>query len=180
VTIQSDLGCPVLPRKTFRFLEPPNQWLPPARPVPTRGALRPIVTKRGAGCGGRGSARRRTALTRTAKPCGPDAPTLASSFAEFSARRRWQESPVTEESTEQAVKTIAQGRPGVTGEPVVTTLVCFSFCTRGYGCGGHPAFPAPSFIRGTRCLHRSGANSVARPWTRAPNAMKALAVCNQS
>ena len=35
---------------------------------------------------------------RTAKPCGPDAPTLVSSFAEVSARRRWQESPVTEES----------------------------------------------------------------------------------
>jgi hypothetical protein len=33
----------------------------------------------GAGCDGRGSARRRTALTRTAKSCGPDASTLASS-----------------------------------------------------------------------------------------------------
>jgi hypothetical protein len=42
-------------------------------------------------------------------------------------------------------KTIAQGRPGETGGPVVTTLVClFRFRTRGYGCNGHPAFPAPS------------------------------------
>jgi hypothetical protein len=31
--------------------------------------------------------------SRTAKSCGPDAPTLASSFAEVSARRRWQTSP---------------------------------------------------------------------------------------
>jgi hypothetical protein len=27
---------------------------------------------------------------------------------------------------------------------VVTTLVCFCFYTRGYGCAKHPAFPAPS------------------------------------
>jgi hypothetical protein len=30
------------------------------------------------------------------------------------------------ESTKETVKTIAQGRPGVSGEPVVTTLVCFT------------------------------------------------------
>src|SRR5260370_5384900 len=31
--------------------------------------------------------------------------------------------------------------------PVVTTLVCFVlFCMRGYGCGGHPAFPTPFVI----------------------------------
>jgi hypothetical protein len=32
---------------------------------------------------------------------------------------------VTGESTKETVKTIAQGRPGVSGKPVVTTLVCF-------------------------------------------------------
>ena len=37
--------------------------------------------------------------SRTAKSCGPDAPTLVSSFAEQSAQRRWQKSPVTGEST---------------------------------------------------------------------------------
>ncbi len=62
---------------------------------------------------------------RTAKSCGPDAPTLVSSFAELSARRRWQESPVTGESTKETVKTIARGMPGVSGVTVVTTLVCF-------------------------------------------------------
>jgi len=45
---------------------------------PTRGAVRDRHG-RGAGCGGRGCADRRTALMRTAKTCGPDAPTLASS-----------------------------------------------------------------------------------------------------
>ena len=78
--------------------------------------------------------RRRATPMRTAKSCGPDAPTLASSFVEAmsarradtprSTKRRWQKSPVTGESVKETVKTIAQGRPGVTGEPVVTTLVC--------------------------------------------------------
>ena len=51
----------------------------------------------GGGCDGR---RRRVdegAWLRTAKSCGPDTPTLVSSFAEVSARRRWQQSPVTGE-----------------------------------------------------------------------------------
>jgi hypothetical protein len=52
-------------------------------------------------------------LMRTAKSCGPGAPTLVSSFAGFSARRRWQKSPVTGESTKETVKTIAQGKLGV-------------------------------------------------------------------
>jgi hypothetical protein len=41
---------------------------------------------------------RRMAPTRTAKSCGPDAPTLASSLRKAFRRRRWQESPVTGES----------------------------------------------------------------------------------
>src|SRR5258708_15135466 len=35
-------------------------------------------------------------------------------------RRRWQTSPVTGESAKETVKTIAQGMPGDSGEPVVT------------------------------------------------------------
>src|ERR1700676_3876943 len=46
-------------------------------------------------------------------------------------------------------KTIARGMPGQLGEPVVTMLVCFIlFRTRGCGCIGHPAFPAPSVFFG--------------------------------
>jgi hypothetical protein len=65
-------------------------------------------------------------LMRTAKSCGPVAPTLVSSSAELSAGRRWQKSPVTGESTKETVKTIARGKPVELGEPVVTTLVCFT------------------------------------------------------
>ena len=50
-------------------------------------------------------------LLRTAKSCGPGAPTLALSLRERFRERRWQKSPVTEESTKDPVKTIAQGMP---------------------------------------------------------------------
>ena len=46
---------------------------------PERGALR-NVTKRGAGCGGRGWRCGRRRLMRTEKSCGPDTPTLVSSL----------------------------------------------------------------------------------------------------
>jgi len=64
----------------------------------------------------------REMLQRTAKSCGPDAPTLASSWRSLSRPtglrqkhirwRRWQNSPVTGESTKETVKTIACGNVG--------------------------------------------------------------------
>ncbi len=61
-------------------------------------------------------------LLRTAKSCGPDAPTLASSSrmasrpyraqARYIRWRRWQTSPVTGESAKETVKTIACGNAG--------------------------------------------------------------------
>jgi hypothetical protein len=85
----------------------------------------------------------RAPVLRTAKPCGPDAPTLASSRAEVSARRWWQTSPVTRESAEKTVKTIACGNAGCPGVLVVTNACAFYLCARGCGCSGHPAFPTP-------------------------------------
>jgi hypothetical protein len=44
----------------------------------------------------------------------------------FASRwRRWQESPVTEESSKETVKTIARGMPGVSGVTVVTNARVF-------------------------------------------------------
>jgi len=40
----------------------------------------------------------------TAKSCGPDAPTLASSLRKLSRRRRWQKSPVTGPVTGESTK----------------------------------------------------------------------------
>jgi hypothetical protein len=62
-------------------------------------------------------------------------------FANQFARRRWQQSPVTEESSKETVKTIAQGRPGVSGEPVVTTLVCFIISHARLWVRRAPGFP---------------------------------------
>ena len=50
-----------------------NQFTDSHRPVPTEGRLA-IRHERGAGCGGRGSARDERGLLRTAKSCGSDAP----------------------------------------------------------------------------------------------------------
>ena len=98
-------------------------------------------------------------LQRTAKSCGPDAPTLASSSRmlcrpqpgadKTSVRgRRWQESPVTEESTKETVKTIACGNAGRFRCTRCCSCAFYrSKCTRGCGCSGHPAFPTPSWGR---------------------------------
>jgi hypothetical protein len=42
-----------------------------------------------------------------------------------------------------SVKTVAQGMPDDSAEPVVPSP-CFFQCTGAMGCGQHPAFPAPS------------------------------------
>jgi hypothetical protein len=79
---------------------------------------------------------------RTAKSCGPDAPTLASSRRKQFRRRRWQKSPVTGESTKETVKTIAQGMLGVSGEPVVTNSCVFLLFTReAMGASCAPGIP---------------------------------------
>src|ERR1700733_4090638 len=83
------------------------------------------------------------AILRTAKSCGPDAPTLASSWWRKFHRRWWQTSPVTRESAEEAVKTIARGMPDVSGVTVVTNACAFYQCARGCGRAERPAFPAP-------------------------------------
>jgi len=82
--------------------------LPPSRPT-QRGVSRSSRTL-GTGCGGRGRAgderrargrRSRVVLT----------PRRWRQVCENKRRRRWQKSPVTGESTKQAVKTIARGKP---------------------------------------------------------------------
>jgi hypothetical protein len=77
-TGKSANSCPAPLAKIFSFTPDPNQFTESHRPVPQRGVAQ--RHQRGAGCGGRGSARRRTALTRTEKSCGPDASTPASSL----------------------------------------------------------------------------------------------------
>ena len=64
-----------------------------------------------------------------------------------------------------SVNTIAQGVPDRFGEPVVTYSCATLHRTRGCGCVGHPAFPAPSLIEGrdsckTRAHSRRGTGAL--------------------
>ena len=122
--------------------------------------------ERGLRCGGRKSCDGRARPMRTAKSCGPDAPVLASSFVDVSAKRRWQKAG---RRGEHAIsrKTIVQGRPDALR--FTCMLVCAFFCahcTRDRGCSAHPVFPAPS-----ACLEGQGpckprAHRAARRWSR--------------
>src|SRR5260221_12580907 len=99
-------------------------------------------------------------LLRTAKSCGHDALTLASSFVEANRwlnRARLAANPRGDGgkrarspgSTKEAVKTIAQGKPVWTGEPVVPTHVLSTFAGGAAGASD-TGFPcAPRLSAGT-------------------------------
>jgi hypothetical protein len=119
---------PVVPfcRMTSGLQKQPNQTHHPRRPASARGAFRPIVTKREAGCDGRGTSTDEGRCARTAKACGPGAPWLALSLRTGDVGPLGPDAPrsqatgdyeVTDtgESTHNAVNTIAQGRPGRSG-----------------------------------------------------------------
>jgi hypothetical protein len=84
----------------------------------------------GAGCDGRFSFARRATLLRTGEVVWSWRPDAGVKLAEGIPQATVAKSPVTGESTKETVKTIAQGRPGQSGEPVVTTLVCFIYFAR--------------------------------------------------
>src|SRR5258708_104812 len=100
-------------------------------------------------------------LKRTVKSCGSDASTPASSFTEASRPDRartkpYPETTVTKEPDrrgehEVSRKTIARGMPGLLRcDRGDYARVLVLFCTRGCGCIGHPAFPAPSVFSGPK------------------------------
>jgi len=95
--------------KNFPLFEAVETAIERDHPVPKRGAFRDRH-ERWYGCGGRQQRARRARGWRTAKSCGPDASTLASSRRMIRWRRR-QESPISGESTKETVKTTAQGEP---------------------------------------------------------------------
>ena len=96
-------------------------------------------------------------MKRTAKSCGPDAPTLASNWRRCSriALMMVATKPGHQGEHEGNRKTIAQGRPDVFRIPVVTNSRVFIY-TRGRGCPAHPAFPAPSLEGRLRPLFQGG------------------------
>jgi hypothetical protein len=112
--------------------------------------------------GGRDDVAGRAATSRTTKPCGPGLPTLRPSRAKPRLRAAMgARKPGPQGERVISRKAIAQGRPDC------SVLTCGSFPVLfimhgGRGCGGHPAFPAPSAFRRDRCLARLGRISAAR------------------
>src|SRR5258705_6090441 len=98
----------------------------------------------------------RMMLMRTAKSCGSDAPMLASSLRE-EVQMTVSNKPGHRGEREVSRKTIVRGMPGLLrctcGD---YTRVLTTHCTRGCGCIGHPAFPAPSVFRAKRFCKTSG------------------------
>src|ERR1700704_954094 len=107
-------------------------------------------------------------LLRTAKSCGPDASTLASSLAEArSAQPGWTKPSIRKATVakepdrrgarRKPLKPLRAGTSGDSGGLVVTRVRSTTTkCTRGRGCQGHPAFPTPSL--GGRLINGSGAS----------------------
>src|SRR6516225_11859373 len=75
-----------------------------AHPASMRGTYRDRHETWSAGCDGRGWCRETYDIDASAKPCGPDTPRLASSLQSMMCRRRRQQSLVSGESAEKAVK----------------------------------------------------------------------------
>src|SRR5262245_24074073 len=103
---------------------------------------------------------------RTAKSCGPGAATLASSWREVSRWRRWQERPLTGESTKQTVRPLRGESRDVSAVPVVLPP-CISL-HGDYGRSRRPAFPAPSLQGEGQCDCKARTNRVARTKVHVP------------
>src|SRR5438552_6127771 len=139
-----------------------NSFIDSVVPSLKRGGSRSSRTL-GTGCDGRGSVRRagqmargRMMLTRTAKSCGPGAPTLALSLRKRFRERRWQKSPVTGEITKETVKTIVQGMPVDAVYLWLLTRVLFLLHTRPR-VQRASGIPCALLFEGHKVSHYSGA-----------------------
>jgi hypothetical protein len=123
-------------------------------------------------------------LLRTAKSCGPDAPTLASSSRKACRPYRVRTSYISADdggkrarspgrARNKPLKPLRAGMPGDPGGPVATTRVHYHLRTRGYGCNGHPAFPTPS--RGREINATTRAPRAARSRSRIRNYSNVIA-----
>jgi hypothetical protein len=96
-----------------------------------------------------------SATLRTAKSCGPDAPTLASSFVEATPGGDGGKKARSPGRARNKLLTPSRaGMPGDPGATVVTNACVLLLYTRGCGCNGHPAFPTPSL--GGSIMHQLG------------------------
>jgi hypothetical protein len=110
---------------------------------------------------------RRAARTRTTKSCGPGAPGLALSFAgDEPAGDGDYEVTDTGESTKISVNTIAQGRPDVSVEPVVSNSCAFFTAHEAAGAASARSSLRPLLFEGRRFSQSLG-HAVSREGRRA-------------
>src|ERR1700719_1930922 len=144
---------------------------------PSRQEGRTRRHERGVGCGGRGCDARRAALEADGEVVWSWRPDAGAKFLRSKLLRsdggKRARSPGRSRISR---KNIAWGMPDVSGASAVNTRVHTKTTkrTRGCGCIGHPAFPAPSYSRGTTFKHSPGALRAARSRTRVPDAMKSI------
>jgi hypothetical protein len=106
---------------------------------------------------------RRTALKRTAKSCGPDAPTLASSSWEASfSGMTVAKQPVTGESTKETVKPLRREGRSVSAEPVCSCAHFLCILHTRPRVQRAPGFPCALYSARARKIHKPRAQRVAR------------------
>jgi hypothetical protein len=168
---------PVVPicRNPTSLISTPNQKHITNYPASQRGGSRSSRT-RGGMRWTRAALLTRALTLRTAKSCGPDAPTLASSWRRQLRWRRWQTSPVTGESTKETVKTIARGMPGVSGVTVVTNACAFytTHAAAGASRARHSLRPLFSEGRITNQDSRGSCGEIEKLWLRTQCALSPL------
>jgi hypothetical protein len=97
-------------------------------------------------------------LRWTAKSCGPDIPTLISSLrGDDLADDGGKKARSPGRARRKPLKPLRREGRVFRRTCGDYARVLYFICTRGCGCGAHPAFPAPSVIRGHKFLHDSGA-----------------------
>jgi hypothetical protein len=122
--------------------------LAPHHPAPARGALRPIVTKRGGGMRWTRRRARRCAQFAYGKIVWSRSPDAGIKRVDFFSRATVAIKPGHRGERVISRKTIAQGRPECFGVPVFARVLSALISrTRGCGCDVHPAFPAPLISR---------------------------------
>ena len=146
--LQADLPCPVPWTKRIHFACRANHNYKPARPAPLPRGASPSSRNVGRGMRWTLQLKRRMSLKRTAKPRGPGAPWLASSW-----RRCFCIAPMTVTNTSRTpgrarrkpLKPIACGNAGcirwTCGD---YTRVLSHFGREAAGAIAHPAFSTPS------------------------------------
>ncbi|SHG56629.1 hypothetical protein SAMN05444169_3085 [Bradyrhizobium erythrophlei] len=128
---------------------------------PMRGAARDRH-ERAVGCGGREACERRAQAARTAKPCGPGAPTLG----QVREKQNFSRATVARKPGHRGERGVSRNPSRresriASAEPVCSCAFSVFLCTRDRGCSAHPAFPAPS-----RCFARAA--TLAKPGRIAP------------